>query len=600
LFERFVRYSCFVLLLGTWLSACAVEGGVPEVQPTTQPSPLPQATSPVVAQQLAERNDSWNIGLLESPGSLYPYQPSPSAQRVAAPVTELLYPSPILALNYGYTTTGVLEQVPTLENGGATLQKADVHLDAAGNITTTETSVITQVDQLVVTYRWNPDLHWSDGQPVTAADSVFAYNLAKTAPPNDDARDRLAQTVSYEKVDDHTTRAILRPDVTGPTYFLNYWTPLPEHVLKNADPTQVAQSDFALQPIGYGPYAITSRTAGAIKMVRNPYYTGRTPSASQVSFTFPANMALAKASLMNGNLDVVFTDRVTTDQLDLLAPGEDNHTLQVSYMPNPIWEHIDFNLDETLLQDIRIRHAIALGTNRKAMVDTLFKGHVPVLDSWVLPGQPEAAPADQITRYAYDPDQARALLDQAGFPEQNGIRVSSKGVTLTLQLLTTDTPPLRQSIAEQFKKDMASIGVQITIQTLSTDQMFSRSGPLFQRQYQLALFGWAASPYAGGLSLWSCASVPSESNGWSGENVAGWCFRDADRAIREGVSTLDVQGRRDAYITQQKLWTQELPALPLFQRLSLVAATPAVHGLQPDAFAPLTWNITAWQREEKP
>jgi peptide/nickel transport system substrate-binding protein len=223
-----------------------------------------------------------------------------------------------------------------------------------------------------------------------------------------------------------------------------------------------------------------------------------------------------------------------------------------------------------------------------------------VLDSWVLPGQPEAAPADQITRYAYDPDQARALLDQAGFPEQNGIRVSSKGVTLTLQLLTTDTPPLRQSIAEQFKKDMASIGVQITIQTLSTDQMFSRSGPLFQRQYQLALFGWAASPYAGGLSLWSCASVPSESNGWSGENVAGWCFRDADRAIREGVSTLDVQGRRDAYITQQKLWTQELPALPLFQRLSLVAATPAVHGLQPDAFAPLTWNITAWQREEKP
>jgi peptide/nickel transport system substrate-binding protein len=173
-------------------------------------------------------------------------------------------------------------------------------------------------------------------------------------------------------------------------------------------------------------------------------------------------------------------------------------------------------------------------------------------------------------------------------------------VTLTLQLLTTDTPPLRQEIAEQFKKDMANIGVQIDIRTLPTDEMFSRSGPLFQRKYELALFGWAASPYAGGLSLWSCASVPSESNGWSGENIPGWCFRDADRAIRDGVSTLDASERREAYITQQKLWTQELPALPLFQRLGLVAARPGVHGLQPDAFAPLTWNIAAWQREEKP
>ena len=599
MFERFTRISLVLLLLSVFVSACTVEGGVPEVQPTTAPSPLPQATDAAVAQQLAERNDTWQIGLLEAPGSLYPYQPSPSAQRVAAPVMELLYPSPILALNYGYTSTGVLEQVPTLENGGATLQKADVYLDAAGNITTTQTSVITQVDQLVVTYRWSPDLRWSDGQPVTAADSVFAYNLAKAAPPNDEARDRLAQTVSYEQVDDYTTKAVLRPDVVGPTYFLNYWTPLPQHLLKSFDPTTLTKSDFALQPIGYGPYAIASRTAGEITMVRNPYYAGSTPSASQVSFTFPSTMALAQAGLTNGNLDVVISDRVTADQLDLLGSSDAARTLQVSYVPNPIWEHIDFNLDVSILQDIQVRRAIALGTNRKAMVDTLFKGQVLVLDSWVLPGQPEAAPADQITRYEYNPDQARALLDQAGFPEQNGVRVSSDGVTLTLQLLTTDTPPLRGAIAEQFKADMANIGVQIDIQTLSTDEMFSRTGPLFQRKYQLALFGWAASPYAGGLSLWSCASVPSESNGWSGENVSGWCFRDADRAIRNGVSTTDAKARREAYITQQKLWTQELPALPLFQRLSIVAATPAVQGLQPDAFAPLTWNIAAWQREEK-
>src|SRR5205823_6388004 len=120
-----------------------------------------------------------------------------------------------------------------------------VYLVAVGTITTTGTDVMTQVDQLVVTFHWNPRLRWSDGQSVTADDSVFAYELAKAAPPGDEARDRLAQIASYEQVDDHTTRAILQPDIIEPTYFLNYWTPLPRHILKVIAPDQVRKGDFA-------------------------------------------------------------------------------------------------------------------------------------------------------------------------------------------------------------------------------------------------------------------------------------------------------------------------------------------------------------------
>src|SRR5205823_1667543 len=126
----------------------------------------------------------------------------------------------------------------------------------------------------VVTYHWNPDLRWSDGQPVTAADSVFAYELAKKTPPNDEAVDRLAATLRYEAVDEHTTRAILQPDVTGSTYFLNYWTPLPRHILKDIPSDRLRTSDFARMPVGYGPYAMKNRTRGEIQMVRNQYYFG--------------------------------------------------------------------------------------------------------------------------------------------------------------------------------------------------------------------------------------------------------------------------------------------------------------------------------------
>jgi len=599
--HRLLRRFCTLISLGFLCAGCAIEGGVPN---STAAPPIPTAgpapTSAEIAAANAARDDTWVVGLLDQPRYLTPYQSSPGNQRMAAPITELLFPSPILAYNYTYTNTGVLERIPTLENGDAELRKADVYLDEAGSITTTVTQVITQVDQLVVTFHWNPKLRWSDGQPVTADDSVFAYELAKAAPPSPEASDRLAQLAAYERVDDHTTRAMLLPDFTTPTYFLSYWTPLPRHLLKDLKPEEVFGGDFARKPVGYGPYAIDSRGDREIAMVRNQHYFGPKPAASHLTITFPPSFEVMRAGLLNGNIDVAASDRSQAEVLPALDQDQREGELQVSYIANPNWEHIDFNLDVPELQDIRLRRAIALGANRQAMTNALSGGHSPVLDSWVLPGQPEAAPADQITRYGYDVEAARKLLDEAGYTSQDssGIRASANGITLTFTLLTTDGTPIRQQIAQMFQQDMKALGIDIQIQALPADQLFAPDGPLFQRQFDLALFGWVASPDPGGLLLWSCNAVPSLENNWSGDNFAGWCFRDASRAIREAVTTLDAGKRKAAYVRQQQLWTQEVPSLPLFQRLSLTLAVPGVRGTHPDALAPITWNIMEWRRTQ--
>jgi peptide/nickel transport system substrate-binding protein len=588
--------ACLSLLL----AACAIEGGAPTATPVAvAPTFGPAPTDAAFAAASAARDDTWAIGLLDQPRDLYPYARDAPSQRIAAPLTELMFPSPVLALNYTYTSTGVLDRIPSLENGDAEIRKSDVYLDAANNITTTVTEVITQVDQLVVTFHWNPKLSWSDGQPLTADDSVFAYELARAAPPSDEARDRLAQLVSYERIDDHTTRAILRPDLITPNYFLTYWTPLPRHVLKGVDPTKVRQSDFAHAPIGYGPYAIERRDNNTIRMVRNQHYFGSLPAAAHLTVTIMPNIDVLHTNLLNGNLDAVTTDRPQADQLPTFDQDDKAGRLRVIYVPNPIWEHIDFNLDVPQLQDIRLRRAIALGSNRQAMIDTLFGGHTPVLSSWVLPSQPEAAPPDQLTRYDYNPDLARKQLDEAGYtdPDGDGIRASPDGLTLTFQLLTTEGAPIRQQIASMFQKDMQAIGIDIQPLPVPSDQLFSADGPLFQRQFDLALFGWIAGADPGGLQLWGCDAVPSLENNWIGDNFAGWCFRDANRAIREAVTTIDTDQRQAAYLRQQLLWSQELPSLPLFQRLSLALIAPKVRGPQPDALAPITWNIAAWTRE---
>jgi peptide/nickel transport system substrate-binding protein len=596
------RQIIFGLLLSAalLLGACQIEGGVPE--PTALPTaatematPAPLPTSATVANAIAQRRDTWVIGMLEQPADLYPYPATPSARRVVAPISELIFPSPVLAYSYAYTGTGVLDRVPSLDNGDIQIVPADVYLDAAGNITTTVTAVITQVNQIEVTFHWNEKLMWSDGTPLTADDSVFAYEMARATPPGDDARLLIGQIDRYEAIDEHTTRAVLKPDVIGWTAYLSYWTPLPRHLLKDVDPDAIRDSAFARTPVGYGPYMIEEVLPGEIRMVRNPHYYGAPPPASRVTFAFLRDIDAVRANIVNGNLDLAATDRVNPDHLAPLdrAAGDG---LQVTYVTNPIWEHIDFNLDVPILQDIRVRRAIALGTDRARISEVLYGGRTPVIESWVLPGQAEAAPLDQITRYAHDADAAGALLEEAGYvPGLDGIRASAE-MTLTLQLFTSEGP-VRERVAELFREDMRAIGIDIEVITLSTAELFSPDGPLFQRQFELALYAWIASPDPGGLQLWSCRSVPSENNAWSGDNFAGWCFRDADRAIREATTTLDPEVRRAAYLKQQQLWTQEIPSLPLFQRMSVVVSDPAISGIAADPLAPVTWNIAAWRRE---
>lgn len=589
------------LVVAVLASSCQIEGGVRDrtpVVPNTTPDAILAPTNQSVADALAQRNDVWAIGITELPSDLFPYPKDSALKRANSIALEMIAPSPILAYNYDYITTGVLTRIPTIENGDVQIDDVSVFLDAAGNITTTTTTVITQVQQVSITYHWNEKLTWSDGVPVTAADSVFAYELARAqAPLGEEARILLDRTADYKLVDDHTTKAVMQPDLTGNGLFFSYWTPLPKHLLADTPPAEIRESAYAKKPVGYGPYMLESRTSNEIRFVRNPYFFGTIPAVNNVSLTQMSGVDMIRANLANGNLDVAVTDRVAVDQYAFIDQDA-RAGLPVSYYRSPVWEHIDFNLDVQTLQDIRIRRAIAYAFNRHSLADTLFNGRSPMLNSWILPDQRGAAPDDQLKVYDYSPDTANALLDDAGYGKWvDGIRHSRQDNPLTLTLITTTGSPLRQEIAERFKADLLAVGVDVQITYLPPEEIFAPSGPLFLRQFDLALFAWIASPDPAGLQLWSCASVPSETNGHIGNNFAGWCMRDADYAVKTAATTSDVNVQIEQYRAQQMLFTQELPSLPLFQRLGVALSAPNVSGVSPDALAPITWNIAEWKRQ---
>jgi peptide/nickel transport system substrate-binding protein len=630
---------CVLLLPLLLLAACEIEGGVASPATPGAPPP-PTAAPPATASDTAatpatpsQSGSAFQIGLLERPTDLLPYHDNASDERMSAPLTQLLFPAPLLPLSYTYTNTGILERIPTVENGGVELRPVEVYLDDTGVITTTPTDVLTQAHQLIITYHWNPALRWSDDVSVTADDSVFAYEVAQQLSLGEQANERLRLTEHYERVDDHTTRAYLQPDMlelpgsgapltstvdltstidlSNTHYLLSFWTPLPRHILQDIAPGDLRASVFARQPVSYGPYRIRWNTESGIGLERNPYYTAPEPlpAADVVSFVFYETLADLREALDTGSIDVAVTEYLDTGEIVTLDSLRARDEFQIHYVPAPIWEHLSFNLDFAFLRDLRIRRAIAHGTNRQAMVDELMGGHVPVLQSWMLPEHWAAALPEQLTSYEYNPHVARALFDEVGFVDVdgNGLREQGfdydsdgtieAGAPITLTLLTTQNTPLRSAIAERFQADMAHIGLAVDIREQPARELYSPTGMLFRRQFELAQFAWIASTTPHGFELWGCAAIPRATNNWSGSNLPGWCRREANQAIVSANTALDGATRSAAYLEHQRLFSEEIPVLPLFQRLTAVLHSPGMRGLRPDPTAPVTWNIAEWTRE---
>lgn len=590
-----LRRLLLVLVLVLPLTGCEIQGGALTAVPATNPNVA--QTLPTPETTVTPTTSGLRIGVSDLPNDLFPYHTDSTDQRQTGPMTQLIFPPPLLSLGYTYTTTGVLERVPSFANGDVATSTIQIYLDETGFITTTVTAVYTTAVQLGVTFHWNHNLRWSDGTPLTATDSVFAYELARRTPFSEEVAARLEITNSYEMVDAYTTRALLKPNLLDPTYLNTVWTPLPRHLLKDVDPAELIVSPFALNPVGYGPYTVARRSTGSIRLVPNPAYEGTPLPFASIEFVDRGNAAAMRTEVQAGALDMALIERFTSQDIQDLQTDALSSTLQLITTPGPVWEHLDLNLDVPQLQDIKVRRAIGYGVNRPALVRTLLGGTVPVLESWLLPAQWAAAPADQISHYAYDPTLAKSLLDEAGYVDSDGDAIRDRdGQPLGFELLTTEGTPLRIAAAEQVKQDLATIGISVTVRTLPSVELYTPEGPLFTRQFQLVLFAWIAGSDPGGLGLWGCSAVPSESNGWGGNNFAGWCFREADQAIRTANTTIDQAQRQAAYLRQQQLFTQELPALPLFQRPLIVITNPKLRGIRLDPLAPITWNIAEWQR----
>jgi peptide/nickel transport system substrate-binding protein len=363
-----------------------------------------------------------------------------------------------------------------------------------------------------------------------------------------------------------------------------------------------------------------------IRMEPNPFYyrvNEGLPYLDSVTFRFVTNEDNLIAALLTGECDLALPQDLNLAHVPLLLAAETNGLIRPYFSPGTVYEHIDFGINSwdrygdgalrpDWFQDVRVRQAIAMCTDRKGMMDTVLYGRSQVMSSIIPPTHPLFP--DDIVQWPYDIDAANALLDDAGYIDLDGdgIRQDPKTEQSFRITIGAGDIEIQQKIVQYFVENMRRCGIAVESYYLPADDWYADGpgGPLFGRQFDLGEFAWIAGrePACFAYAAWEITGPPNEINratkqpytGWDSTNATGWWNSDYDTACRLALQALPGQPEHlRQHQAAQRIFAQELPSIPLFPRINVAAAQQNVRNIQLDPTQPSAlWNVYAIDMEK--
>jgi peptide/nickel transport system substrate-binding protein len=327
----------------------------------------------------------------------------------------------------------------------------------------------------------------------------------------------------------------------------------------------------------------------------NPNWWGKKPYFKRITIKTIENTATLEANLRSGDVDYI--SGVLGLSMDQGLAMANEPALQQKYsfeFPlGLVYEHIDLNRNNPGLADKRVRQALLLGIDRETLVKQLVDGKFPVAHSWVNPLEPGFDP--NVSKYPFDQARARALLDQAGFkPGADGIRVNAAGQRLSLEYMTTAGNKLRELIQQVLQNQWKQIGVEVVIKNLPARTYFGET--LKKQQFTaLAQLAWSSNPESPPTSTLATSGIPTAANNFAGANYPQFSHPGMDKLIDEVQRELDPAKRKPLWFEMQKIYTDELPVLPLFFRTDVYVVPKWLTGvLRPGQLPSNYYGAETW------
>lgn len=332
-------------------------------------------------------------------------------------------------------------------------------------------------------------------------------------------------------------------------------------------------AEAARSPIGTGPYRLASFIPDDSTTLTpfEGYYRGAPKNAGVVLRVIP-DETMRGLELRKGSIDLVVNDLSP----DIVAGLRKSADLQVATGPGTDYAYLGFNLRDPLLQDRRLRLAIGYAVDTTAIVDHLRQGLAQTATGIVPPMSWAYNP--NTFKFTRDLDKARALLDEAGYPDPDGAGPQPR-LRLSLKTSTAEAYRLQAAVLQQ---QLSEVGIALDLRSYEFATLFA---DVIRGNVQLYTLQWVGVTDPDMLRrVFHSAQVPP-----AGFNRGYYKNPDVDRLIDAATSALSEEERRAIYADVQERIAQDAPYISLWYKTNVAVAQARLTGIHLSPIAEFTF-----------
>ncbi|MBS7791974.1 ABC transporter substrate-binding protein [Roseococcus sp. SDR] len=416
-------------------------------------------------------------------------------------------------------------------------------------------------------FRLRPGIRFHDGTPFTADDVAFTFARVPNVAGSPASYAFFTRPVREVVIVDALT---FRLETHAPAPLIPAMMQgLPMIGRRQGEGMATSDYNSGRAAIGTGPYRFVSYAPGdRAVFARNTDWYGGAVTWNRVTYRFIGNDSARLAALKAGDVDLI--DQVPTrDVADLARDGRltvfSKPSLRNIYLYLDGWreqtphvtDHQGRPLPANPLRDVRVRRALSLAINRPALVAQVMDGQAAPSGQLLPAGAVGHDPA--LVPDRYDPEQARRLLAEAGYPQ--GFMVALHGPN---DRYVNDAQIL-QAIAQMW----ARIGVRVRVEALPSSAFFSRSA---RDEFSIGLLGWGTGTGEPDSPLANLLATIDPSRGRGASNRSRYSNPRFDAAVDRALATLDLAERESVYREATGIAMADQAIIPLHHQVNIWAA----------------------------
>lgn len=424
-----------------------------------------------------------------------------------------------------------------------------------------------------------PGLRFSDGTPLTSADVVYTYESVLDPATGSSYRSNFAERFArVEALDERRVRFhLVKPLAT-------FLSDLDFGIVSEAGARRGENGHFPdKRVIGAGAYRLVAIEPERILLERNPYYHGPPARMPKVEIRIVRDANARALMLVGGSADLA----QNALRLDLVDAVAGRARVRVASGPSAILSYMMMHNEDPVLRDVRVRRAIAHAIDRERIIAVKLGGRAVPATGLLPPSHWAYQP--EVARYSYDPERARALLDQAGYPDPDGPGGAPR-LRLTYK---TSADQFRLALARIIAAQLGEVGIEVEVRSFEFGTFFT---DIKQGNYQLATMQTTAITepdfyyayfHSGRIPR---PEAPHDNNRWRYRNPR------IDELTDAGRSTADRDRRLAIYGEVQQILAAELPVIPLWHEDNIAVMNIAVDGYEILPHAGITGLASAHKR----